>query len=35
MSNHLAVYEDPKVYTTGVIQFLRDVDAGAHLAANR
>lgn len=26
--SHMAMYDDQKVYTAGVIQFLRDVDAG-------
>ncbi|MGK2963838.1 MAG: proline iminopeptidase, partial [Gemmatimonadaceae bacterium] len=26
--SHLAIYDDQKVYMDGVIQFLRDVDAG-------
>jgi proline iminopeptidase len=33
--SHLALYDDQKVYMTGVIQFLRDVDAGVDLAAAR
>jgi len=26
--SHLSIYDDQKVYMEGVIQFLRDVDAG-------
>ncbi|MGE5302434.1 MAG: hypothetical protein ACM3TN_03840 [Alphaproteobacteria bacterium] len=26
--NHMAMYDDQKVYMDGVIQFVRDVDAG-------
>ena len=26
--SHLALYDDQKVYVDGVIQFVRDVDAG-------
>lgn len=26
--SHLAIYDDQKVYVDGIVQFIRDVDAG-------
>jgi len=31
--SHLAIYDDQKVYMAGILQFLRDVDAGVDVAA--
>jgi proline iminopeptidase len=27
--SHLSLYDDPQVYTQGIVQFLRDVDSAA------